>query len=225
MLHDIDAGRGADEQHVGGADREESNSHHHGDLVELLLEGGWVGDRQVVNVEDVIAIVGDASLPPDRSSSEGDELTCDERARHGNDFDREWELAEPIDDLAVVHDANELRRSGRYDLLASQCGAPTLDELTGTRRLVGAIDIEPESVDLVQIEYLDTDPLQAFSRCVGARDRPADAFTVAREGFDEEVHRRASAHADDRAVLEAATEEMIDSRTRCPLLLCVTLRG
>src|SRR6185312_12987055 len=131
--------------------------------------------------------------------------------------------AQAIYQFPIIDNAYESRRSGRHDLLARECGASTLDEVTGARCLIGTIDIELQAVDVVQVEHLDAERLQARRRCVGARDRSPDAFTAAAEGIDEVVNGRASAHANDGIALEPATEKMVYSGSRCSLLLCVTV--
>src|SRR5581483_10285989 len=121
FLDDFDTVVAGDEQHIGRSVGEQANSHHPRQLVELLLEGRWVADGEVVDIEDVIAVVGSDPLTPDGASAKCDELTGHERARHGDHFDWEWELTQAGNDLGVVDYTNELRRSGGDDLLACEC--------------------------------------------------------------------------------------------------------
>src|SRR3977135_3970697 len=104
-LAGLDAERGADQQYVCRARREQSDGHHARDLVELTLERDRISDAEIVDVEDVVAAVGDESLAPQRSATARGELPGDQRARHGNDLDRQRVAAERGDHLGVVDDA------------------------------------------------------------------------------------------------------------------------
>src|ERR1700754_1671222 len=90
-------GAACNKQHVGGADGEQSNSHDAGELIQVAFQFRGVGDGELVDVEDVVAVVGDATLTPDGAAViGGGELAGDEGAGHGDDFDGEWELAQGV---------------------------------------------------------------------------------------------------------------------------------
>src|SRR6202165_2654343 len=93
-LAGLDAVCGADQQHVCGAGREQSDAHHARDLVELTLERDRISDAEIVAVEDVVAVVVDESLAPQRSAAARGELPGDQRARLGDDLARHPEAAQ-----------------------------------------------------------------------------------------------------------------------------------
>jgi hypothetical protein len=80
-----------------------------------------------VHVEDDVAVVGGEAGAQHRRAAHLDELPRDVGARHGDDFDRQRELAHDIDQLALVDDADELLGAGGDDLLARQRAAAALD--------------------------------------------------------------------------------------------------
>src|SRR6516162_6767250 len=60
----LDSLWGSDQQHIGAAYCEQSDSHDAANLVELALQSHRIGDHQPVDIEDVIAVVGDEPLAP-----------------------------------------------------------------------------------------------------------------------------------------------------------------
>jgi hypothetical protein len=69
-----------------------------------------------VDIEDVIAVVGDDTAPPYRAPAELRELADHARARHRDHFDRQGEAAEYLDQLRIIDDADETARRGGDDL-------------------------------------------------------------------------------------------------------------
>ena len=104
-----------------------------------------------------------------------------------------------LDQLAVVDDADEAPRGRGDDLLARERAAAALDEMARAGGLVGAVDIDVQLVDLVQVEDRDADGAQARGGGVGAaRPRLRMRSRHGGEGIDEEIHGGAGADADDR---------------------------
>ena len=98
----------------------------------MRVRAGGLGDRKIVYVENEVAVVGEESgaldgRPPRRPSSR------DIAARHRDDFDRQRKLAEPLDELALIDDADEAPCGGGDDLLAGEGAAAALDELARAR--------------------------------------------------------------------------------------------
>src|SRR5437879_10761445 len=73
-----------------------------------------------------------------------------------DDLDGQREFTQGGDQLGVICDADEPGRSGRDDLLASERAAAALDEMAGAGGLIGAVDVEPEIADVIEVHYLDT---------------------------------------------------------------------
>src|SRR5215472_13329151 len=74
----LDALCGADQQLIRGPLREQAHGHHSGDLVELTLEGHRIGDGQAVDVENLVAVIGDEALAPHGATAAGRECASDE---------------------------------------------------------------------------------------------------------------------------------------------------
>ena len=133
-------------------------------------------------------------------AAEGRQGAADGVRGHRHDFDRQREGTQRLDQLGAVGDAHELARHGRDDLLARQRRAAALDHGAGRVDLVGAVDVDGNRRDVVQVEHLDAVAAQArrrrFGRCNGALDARLDLA----EFVDEEVRGGAGADADDFAV-------------------------
>src|SRR5437879_9433348 len=181
-LPGLDAVRGADEQQVGGAHGEQPDRDHAGDLVQLALERDRIRDLEIVDIEDVVAVIGHEALAPHGAAAARAELPAYQSARHGDDLDGEGKAPERRDHLRVVEDAHEALRGRGEDLLAGEGAAAALDELPGGGRLVGAVDVQADSTRLVQIRHLESRGAQPGAGRLRARYRAAHAPGLRREG-------------------------------------------
>ena len=179
---------------------EQPHGDHAGDLVELTLERDRVGDGEAVDVEDVVAVVGHEPLAPHRVAAAGAQLPHDQGARHGDHLDRQREAPERRHQLGVVDDAQEAPRRRGDDLLAGERTAAALHEVARGGRLVCAIDVEVEPVELVQVGDGDAGGAQPRAAGFGAGHRGAHAPGIGGECLDEQIDGRAGADADDRIV-------------------------
>src|SRR3546814_2025693 len=107
------------DDHVGGTSCEQADADDPGDLVELACEHKRLGDGQAVHVEDPVAVVGFHAFAPDRlRAGGGHDRARDQAASHRDDLDWQRELAQYIDLLARIDDADELvadRKSTRLN--------------------------------------------------------------------------------------------------------------
>src|SRR6185312_4353703 len=129
----------ADQHHVRGATREQTHGDHSRDLVPFRFQFFRLGDVKPVHVENPVAVVGDAIRAPYRCAAAPLDFACDVTACHWNHFDRQWELAQDIDELVRIHDADELLRDRGDDFFPCQGAAATLDQVPSTIALVGTV--------------------------------------------------------------------------------------
>ncbi len=147
----------------------------------------------------MVAVVGDHPFTPDRVAAKLSDFAGHVFAGHGDHFDRQREGAQHIDCLGVVDDADELIGHGGDDLLAGQGRATALDHVTGGVDLVGAIHVDGEGVDLVEIKHRDAKALETLGGGHGAGDGSLDLVLHGRQRVDKVVDGRASAYPDDGA--------------------------
>jgi hypothetical protein len=77
--------------------------------------------------------------------------------------------------------------------------AAALDELAMLGGLVGAVDVQRQRADVVEIEHIDAGRLQALGGRHRARHRPLDALADTGQTVDEVIGGRARADADHLA--------------------------
>ena len=103
-------------------------------------------------------------------------------------------------ELGVVDDAHEAARGRGDDLLAGERRTAALDQMQLRVGLVGAVDVDLEVADGIQIQDLDAMLLEARSRALRARYGTLDRHFARRQRIDEEVHGGAGADAEDFVV-------------------------
>src|SRR5690606_20186434 len=96
----------------------------------------------------------------------------------------------------------------RDDLFAGQCRAAALDQLQVVVGFVGAVDVELQLGDRVQVVDRNAVPLQAFGSRLRAGHRAVEEALVFRQQVDEEVGGRAGADADDAAIVELRDDKV-----------------
>src|SRR5690606_3037326 len=132
-----------DDHDVRAAPGEQADAHHPGNLVDGGFHALRIGDPEIVDVQDDVAIVGGGALPPYRlAAGELDQFARDQAARHRDHLDRQREPAQHIDPLGRVDDAHELPAGLGDDLLAGQGRPAALDQAVRRIALVGAIHVE-----------------------------------------------------------------------------------
>src|SRR5206468_12878485 len=112
---------------VGAAAREQAVGDHAADVVDVRLELGGIQDREILDVENDVAVVGREIRSQLRVATKLHQLVRDVAARHGNDFHRQGEIAQYTDQLALVHDADELAGDSGHDLFTGERAATALD--------------------------------------------------------------------------------------------------
>ena len=110
---------------------------------------------EAVAVEDDVAVVGRWAFPIFRICAELDDFSGNVASGHGNDFDRDAEVAKDIDMLAVVYQADEFATGSSNDLLPCQRASATLDQGKTRFDFVGAVDVDVKRSGHVQVEHLD----------------------------------------------------------------------
>ncbi len=178
---------GTEDEHIRGAQGEDAGGDDASDVVDLLLQSHRFHDAQVVHIEDDVAVVGDEILPPHRGAAQLDQFPRHMAAGHGDHFDRQGKLAQYVDQLAAVGDADEGATGGGDDLLPGQGATAALDQLQVAVGLVGAIDIEVEFAGGVEIENRDAVTLEALGGGLGAGDGAGDLVSDGGKQADEMV--------------------------------------
>src|SRR5690606_9707001 len=162
---------------IRGAAGEQAHADHAGDLVELALHRHRVGDHEAVDVQHPVAVVGGHALPPHGlAAGAGEDFAGDQAAGHGDHLDREREAAEDVDLLGRIDDADEGLAGLGDDLLPRQRGAAALDQAPVRVALVGAVDVQRQRADGVQVEDVDAVGFQARGALLGTGYRAFDAI-------------------------------------------------
>jgi len=192
---------GADQDHVGAALREQAHGDDAGDLVDGRLERDRVVDVQAVYVEDQVAVVGDEALPQHGTPAQTLKFAAHLDTGHGDDFDGQRKTSQLRHLLAGITDAHEALRHGSHDLLAGLGAAAALDHGQRAVDLVGAVDIDRDVGDVVQVQQADAMCGEPLGGGFGRGHRADDALLAGCQAVDEEIGGGARADADDGAVL------------------------
>ncbi len=155
-----------------------------------------------MHIENLVAVVGDEALAVDRLTADLHQLAGNHAARHRNDFDRQREGAQPLDQLALIHHTDELLCRLSNDLFAGKRAAAAFDELQMAVGFVRTVDINRNIADFIEFEHRNAVFLQATAAGFGAGNGAFDTPLDAGQGIDEEVDRGAGAHADNGAGLD-----------------------
>src|SRR3546814_2324278 len=151
-----------------------------------------VCSSDLVHVEDPVAVVGFHAFAPDRlRAGGGHDRARDQAASHRDDLDWQRELAQYIDLLARIDDADELVAGLGNDLLARERRAAALDQALARVTLVGAVDVEREAAGVVELDHFDAVAAQACGALFGTRNRSLDPVPDARRGGEERWRRGA----------------------------------
>src|SRR2546423_4867810 len=148
-----------------------------------------------------------------------DELARDIASRERDHFDRQRKFSQYIDQLRLVDDAHEFARNRGDNLLPRERTAATFDHRAVLGDFIGAVDVNGNVVDIVQILDVNAVRLQSICSLDRARDR---AFYTALDFgklVDEQVGSRSGADADPRIA-----DSVFDRLARDSLFLPI-LRG
>jgi hypothetical protein len=158
-----------------------------------------IRDLQVVDVEDLVAIVGREAQAQDRLAAEADEPPRDQRARHRDHLDRQRKAAEDRDQLGVVDDADETAAGRGDDLFPGQRAASALDQGQVAGSLVSAVHVERRSPASFRATSM---PANAGVSCSPRRgNRTGDAVAAAKRR-DEMIDGGSGTHPDGHPVFE-----------------------
>src|SRR5471032_2036374 len=187
---------GAEQADVGAAPREQADGDDTDDLVDLLLQRDRIGDRQAGHVDDLAAVVGDEGLVAAGFKAQlGLAAQRRQLAQHGVARHRQH-----VDQLGAVGDADELFRYRGDNFFARQRRAAALDHRAAGRDFVGAVDVDGDLGDVVEVVHGDAVTGQPRRRRFRGSHSAGDAVLDLGRFVDEEVGRRAGADADDLAV-------------------------
>ena len=115
-----------------------------------------------MDIEDLVAVVGHDPLALDRVSAEPHQLAGDVGARHRDHFDRQREAAEHVGTSLESSTMHTKRRDAAATIFSRvSARAAALDESQLRIGLVGAVDVQVEVADGVQIQDFDAVLLQA----------------------------------------------------------------
>ena len=168
-----------------------------------------------MHVEDDVAVVGQHAFAVHRVAAQFHQLAGDVAAGHRDHFHRQREFAQHRHQFAGVGDADEGLGHGRDDLLAGQGGAAALDQVQVRVTLVGAVDVELEVADGVQLIHRNAVALEARGSGFGTGDRAIERALVLGQRIDEAVGGGAGADPDDALVIEFREDEVDGGLSHC----------
>src|SRR5471032_2339272 len=177
-LKGFHAFRGAQQQYVSRTGREQTVGDDADDGIDLTLQFHRVGDLHVEHVDDDVAVVGQHAFAVHRVAAQLHQLAGHVAAGHRDHFHRQREGAEYRHQFAAIGDADEGLGHGRNDLLAGQGGAATLDQVQVFVAFVGAVDVELQVADGVQLIHRNAVALEAGGGGFGTGDRAIESALV-----------------------------------------------
>ena len=196
-LEGLHAFLGPHQADVGAAPGEQADGDDADDLVDFALQRDRVKNVHAVHIQDDISVVGGEAGAQHRVAAQFDELACNVGACHGDDFDRQRELAHDIDQFGLVDDADKFLGAGGDDFFPRQRAAAAFDHGHVAGDFIGAIDIDFHLAGFIQVDYANADFLQAFGGGDRGGDRRVDAAFDVGERVNEKVGGGAGADADD----------------------------
>ena len=110
----------ADNQHVGGMAGEQAVFHDAGDAVEFVFQFEWLVDGHIVHIDDFVAAVGGEIQAQLWAAAVFEQLARYQRAGGRDDFDRQWEFAQPGNVFALIYDTNEFFGGAGHDFFGQQ---------------------------------------------------------------------------------------------------------
>ncbi len=170
-----------DDDHVADVD-EEAILDHAGDLVDDQRQLPGIADAVQVQIDDVVAFVGDEGLLAVQPQGcraaehiEADQRFLDQRLgglpAEGHHLHRQREGPQLRDLLGGIGDHDHLVRRGRHDLFLQQRAAAALDQVQMRVEFIGAVDGQVQPFRLVEPD--DGDPHRPRQIGGAARGRHA----------------------------------------------------
>ena len=187
--HGLDAPRGAEQQYVRRPVRKQAVGDDADDGVDLCFHFQWRCYGEIIDVENHVAVVCHNPVTVHRIAPQLYQLAGDMTARHGNDLDREGEVPQGMDQLGFITDTDKALGNRRHDLLTGQGRPAALDELQGAIGFIGAIDVNVDTVDGIEVIDGNAVAFEALGRGFRAGNRGIDLRANTRQGVDEIVGR------------------------------------
>ena len=138
-----------DQQNICGPIREQANRNNAGNPVNAHFHVDRIGNLEIVDVENVIAVISNKALAPYRLSTHLQHASGDHFLCHWQHFDRQRKLSKHANQLRVVDDANEASGRRCEDLFASQRTTATFDQLQVLIAFIRSVYIEIDIAGLI----------------------------------------------------------------------------
>src|SRR5690606_6586004 len=110
-------------------------------LIELLFQSNGVCNHQVVDIDDLVAVVGDKAFAVNRITSQLHNGPRHVTSRHWYYFHRQWKFTEGGNVFAFVCNTDKFPGYRCNDLFAGQCAAAPLDQVQLRIRLGRTVNI------------------------------------------------------------------------------------
>ena len=201
----------AQQQQVSRACGEQAVGHDADDGVDLTLQFNRVGDLHVEYVNDDVAVVSHDAFAVNRVAAQLHQLAGYVAAGHRDHFNRQRKRPQHRHQFAAVGDADKGFGHGRDDLLAGQGCATAFDQVQVFVAFIGAIHIELQVADGVQLIHWNAVTLETGSGGFGARHSAVECAFVQRQRVDEAVGCGAGTDPDDALVIQLWKDEVDSS--------------
>ena len=203
--------RRAQQQQISRSCGEQTVGHHADDGIDLALQLHRVGDLHVEHVNDDVAVVGYYAFTVNRVAAQFDQFAGHVAAGHRDHFNWQRKCTQNRHQLAGVSNADKGFGNGSDDFLAGQGSTAALDQVQVFVAFVGAVHVELQIADGVQLVDRNSVALEACGGGFGAGDSAVERTLVLGECVDEAVSGGAGADPDDALVIQFWKDE-IDSR-------------
>jgi hypothetical protein len=179
-----------------------SNGEYPGNPVQAVLHFERIGNRKIVDIKYVVAVVGHETLSPDRIGAHLDELARHEGLRHRQHLDGEREPAQHAHELAIVDDADEPACGAGKHLLASQGTATAFDQVQSFGSFIGTVDVQVEIAHFVQGRYVEPTLFEQCRRGSGTGYDAIDTLPDAGQHVDQKINGRSGTDAENHTWLD-----------------------
>ena len=211
LAQGFDAFRRTQQQQVSRAGGEQAVGHDANNGVDLTLQLNRVDDLHVEHVDDDIAVVRHHAFAVDRIATQLDQFAGHVAAGHRDHFNRQRERPQYRNQFAGVGDADKGLGHGRHDLLAGQGCATAFDQVQVFVAFIGAINVELQVADCVQLIHRNAVALEAGSGGFRAGHGAVEGTLVQGQGVDKAVGSGAGADPDDALVIQFWKDEVDSS--------------
>ena len=139
-----------------------------GPLVKFGFHGERVSDAQATHIDDGVAVVGGDATAHLRHGTHGREATHDLHGRHGDHFQRQWETAEHVNQLAFISDAYKALGQVGDDFFACQRRPATFDHVALGVDFISAIDVDGQGLYVLGVKHRNAVCAQPLGTLLGA---------------------------------------------------------